>query len=190
MGSRRHSRGLTLVEMLIVVAMVGVLATLAVVAYRRWVRSSFIVEGQDMVAGIRTAEERFISENGAYLDVTKCVGAGCTYPLQNPTNAKTAWGGPCSWCTNPKVAFGGLGVSPNGPVVFGYSVIADQAASPGTRVGSKTVNGATLDLSAMNNGAPWYFIEADANISGDQVNYTHIYGMSGTNTIFIDGEGN
>ena len=37
---------------------------------------------------------------------------------------------------------------------------------------------------------PWFFIEADANISGDATNFTHVYGMSGTNAIFVDGEGN
>jgi type IV pilus assembly protein PilA len=190
MVSRRHSRGLTLVEMLIVVAIVGVLAMLAVVGYRRWVRSAFLVEGQDMVSNIRTAEEAFYAENGAYLDVTSNLGVGYTYPLQHPSNVKTAWGGPCGWCTKPATGWNGLAVHPNGPVIFGYSVIADQTTTAGTRVGAKSVNGTTLDLTAMNNGAPWYFVEADANVSGDGVNFTHVYGMSGTNTIYVDGDGN
>ena len=82
-----------------------------------------------------------------------------------------------------------LAVKPSAPVIFGYSVIADQVQPPSARVGPITVDGKALDYSSMNNGAPWYFIEADANVSGDGVNYMHVYGMSGTNTIFIDGEG-
>jgi type IV pilus assembly protein PilA len=181
---------LTLVEMLIVVAIIGVLAMLAIVGYRRWVRSSYIAEGQDMVSNIRSAEEAFLGENGGYLDVSGCLGDGCTYPLQHPSNVKTAWGGACTWCKNPSSGWGGLTVQASAPVIFGYSVIADQATPPSTRVGSKTANGKAIDMAAMSNGAPWYFVQADANISGDGKSYTHIYAMSGTNTVYVDGDGN
>lgn len=189
MRTQRRSRGVTLIEVMIVVVIIGVLAFLAVVAYRRWIRSSYITEGQNMVSNIRTAEEAFASENGAYLDVSGHLGAGYTYPLPNPGQSKTAWGGPCGTCATPQ-AWNGLTVQSSAPVIFGYSVIADQTTPPGTRVGTITVNGKPLDYSAMNNGAPWYFIEADANISGDKTSFTHIYGMSATNTIYIDGDGN
>jgi prepilin-type N-terminal cleavage/methylation domain-containing protein len=190
MPSRRRSRGLTLIEAMIVVVIVGILATLAVVAYRRWVRSSYVTEGQFMVSNIRTAEEAFASENGGYLDVSGTLGKGHTYPLQTPGSSMTAWGGPCGWCNNPTAGWTALTVTSNAPVIFGYSVIADQAQPPSARVPAITVNGSALNLSAMNNGAPWYFVEADANVSGDGASYTHIYGMSGTNTIYVDGEGN
>jgi type IV pilus assembly protein PilA len=181
---------MTLIEVMIVVVIVTVLAMLAVVGYRRWVRSSYLAEANDMVSSIRTAEESYIAENGVYLDVSGCVGAGCTYPQQNPSNNKTAWGGACTWCKNPATGWNGLTVHPDGPVIFGYAVVADQAVPPGTRVGTKTVNGQALDFTPMSNGAPWYFAEADANISGDGTNFTHVYGMSGTNQLLVDGEGN
>ena len=190
MGSSRRARGFTLIELAIVVVIVGVVATLAFVAYHRYVRSSRVTEAKDMVGNIRTAEEAFAAENSGYLDVTGCLGAGCTYPLQHPSNSKTGWGGACGWCKNPATGWNALTVTPNGPVMFGYSVIADQAQPPSARVPALTVNGQPLDISAMNNGAPWYFIEADANISGDGVSFTHVYGMSGTNVIYVDGDGN
>jgi len=192
MGSRRWSaRGLTLIEMMIVVVIVGVLAMLAVAGYRRWVRSSYVNEAQDMVTGIRNAEESFAAENGAYLDVSGCLGQNCTYPLQQPGASKTAWGGPCGWCKNPTVGWSGLNVHSDAPVIFGYAVIADAAQSPSARVGVKTVNGKALDVTQMGvNGSPWYFIEADANVSGDNAQFMHVYGMSGTSTVYVDEEGN
>jgi prepilin-type N-terminal cleavage/methylation domain-containing protein len=190
MGCHRHRRGFTLIEAMIVVAVVGILAVLAVVAYQRWVKTSFVAEGQDMVTHIRSAEEAFYGENGAYLDVSGNVGDGFSYPLPHPANSKTAWGGPCTGCTSPGTGnWNGLNVTSAAPVIFGYSVVADQAKAPGTRLPGITVNGATLDMTAMGTGAPWYFVEADANISGDKVNYVHVYGMSGTNTLYVDGEG-
>jgi len=183
----------TLIEVMIVVVMIGVLATLAVVAYRRWIRTSYVVEAQGMVSNIRNAEEAFAAENSGYLDVSGSIGTGFTYPLQTPGSKMTAWGGACGWCKNPTVGWNALTVQSTAPVIFGYAVIApDQnpPESPSSRIGTITINGKALDYSAMNNGAPWYFIEADANISGDGASYTHVYGMSGTNTIYVSGEGN
>ena len=182
---------MTLIEAMIVVAIIGILSMLAVVAYRSWIRTSYLTEAQGMVANIRTAEEAFVAENGGYLDVSGTLGAGHTYPLATPGSSKTEWGGPCGagQCVNPAIGWTALAVKPSAPVIFGYSVIADQVQPPSARVGPITIDGKALDYSSMNNGAPWYFIEADANVSGDGASYMHVYGMSGTNTIYVDGEG-
>ncbi len=190
MRPRPRSRGVTLIEAMIVVAFIGILAMLAVMAYRRWIRASYESEAHDMVSNIRSAEEAFIAENGAYIDISGTLGVGFDYPLQTPGSSMTQWGGACGWCKNPAVGWNALTVSASAPVIYGYSVIADQANAPSSRVGTINVNGSALDYSSMNNGAPWYFIEADANISGDTKSWTHVYGMSGTNTIYVDSEGN
>ncbi len=190
MGSRARSRGVTLVEMMIVVCIVAVLAVIALVAYRRWVHSSYIAEAQDIVSNVRQGEEAYLSENGVgYLNVSSCLGLGCTYPAKTPGKSKTAWGGPCGWCSSP-TGWTTLGVNPSNPVIFGYAVVADTTASTiSTKVGHPTVKGTAIDLSKMT--APWYFVEADANINGDgsastSASWTHVYGMSGTNQIFVD----
>jgi prepilin-type N-terminal cleavage/methylation domain-containing protein len=190
MGSQRRERGYTLIELMITVVIVGILATIGVVGYRRWTRSAHVAEAQNMVANIRAAEDAFFAENGGYLDVSGTLGKGYSYPSANPGASKTQWGALCGTCKAPD-SWSRLAVTSSAPVMFGYSVIADQATPATTRVPAITVNGQPLDITNLGmNGQPWYFVEADANISGDGKSFTHVYGMSGTNQIYVDGEGN
>jgi prepilin-type N-terminal cleavage/methylation domain-containing protein len=191
MGFRRGARGFTLIELLSVVVIIGVLATVATVAYRRYVRASHVEEAQDVIIGIRSAEEAFFAENGVYLDVSGSLGTNCKYPSQSPGAFKTAWGGPCSCCTNSN-SWTALTFAPSAPVFYGYSVVADAAVAPAGRgINLSGVSNAGPDVTGLGaGGKPWYFVEADANISGDGVNFTHVYGMSGLTELIVDGAGN
>lgn len=61
-----RSRGFTLVELLIVVAIIGVLSTIAVPAYRRMVQKAKQVEAKLNLAGLYQVESAFFAEIGAY----------------------------------------------------------------------------------------------------------------------------
>jgi len=60
------NKGFTLVELLIVVAIIGVLASQGVPAYRRMIQKSKKGEAQVMLGNISTAESGFFSEYGTY----------------------------------------------------------------------------------------------------------------------------
>lgn len=53
------SRGFTLVELLVVVAMVGILASLAIVGYKRFIESAKSSEATAILSSIRIAEESY-----------------------------------------------------------------------------------------------------------------------------------
>jgi type IV pilus assembly protein PilA len=177
MRTVRRQRAFTLIEMMIVVVLVGVLAVVAGVSYRKWVRSSHMGEAEDMLGNIRMAEESFRSENGGYLATESTLST--LYPAATPTGAfKTAWG------TNPG-AWASLNVAPNAPLYFGYSVIAGNAAAPAEVI----VNGAPANFASLG-GQPWYVAVAQCDLDNDATSpNTTIYVSSGSNRLLIANEG-
>ncbi len=176
----RRSRAFTLIELMVVVVLVGVLALLATMAYRRWIRSSYLGEAHDMLANIRASEETFRAENTGYLNVSTDLAT--LYPAAMPTgNIKTQWGdNPGLWTS--------LNINPNGPVRFGYAVIADNlnaVALPAVQNQGKAV-----DISGMQ-GQPWFVATAVCDIDNDtSTPSTTLYVMSGNNSILVNNEGN
>jgi prepilin-type N-terminal cleavage/methylation domain-containing protein len=76
--TRKSQHGFTLVELMTVVVITGILATLAFGALSGQVRAARGAEALNMVQSIRGAEERYCSEHMMYLDVST---AGVWYPV-------------------------------------------------------------------------------------------------------------
>jgi len=182
--TRRASRGFTLVEMMIVVAIVGVLATLAVVGYRKLVQSSHVSEATGMVQNIRVAQEGYHSETQQYAQVDAALND--YYPAAPVYEQVTAWGGPCGNCAG--VSWSALPIHVDGPVMFGYATVAGLAGN--APPASVTVNGSQLVFPVAPT-TDWYIIAATADLDGNSTepNNTHVYGTSWTNQIFVDREG-
>lgn len=62
----RSTQGFTLIEMLIVVGLIGILASISYGAYTNYVRDSFRAEAQSTLLQFQQAMERFYTENNTY----------------------------------------------------------------------------------------------------------------------------
>jgi prepilin-type N-terminal cleavage/methylation domain-containing protein len=176
---RARTRAFTLIETMITVVLVGILAVLAIFGLKRWIRTAYLSEAQDMVSNIRAAEEAYRAENGVYLNVSNGLGVGSLYPAQTPGAFKTGWGATCTWCA---ASWSNLSVEPKAPLEFGYAVMSETGTGYPTSV---TVNGASITVP---NTAPSYAISAMADTNGDNT-FCTVYAFSSTNQLFVDREG-
>lgn len=62
-----NSKGFTLIEVMIVVVIVGILASIAYPSYQEYVNRSNRAEGQAFLSDIAARQERYFSQNNAYV---------------------------------------------------------------------------------------------------------------------------
>jgi type IV pilus assembly protein PilE len=63
----RRMQGFTLIEMMIVVAVIGILAAVAYPSYAEYVKRSNRSEGQALLSDTAAAQERYYSQNNRYI---------------------------------------------------------------------------------------------------------------------------
>lgn len=174
--------GFTVIELLIVVAIVGILATVGVFAYKRYVAKARKSEVFSMIASIKSAEESYKAESSQYLstgtqekDFYPVLGSNGSEPNPKPWNPKAA--GKTGWLA--------LGVSaPASALYCGYVVIAGSANSL-AGAGSR---GVTL----FQNKAPtrpWYYIRAACDFDGKSTVNSTFETTYDNEIVFIDNDG-
>jgi type IV pilus assembly protein PilA len=108
---RKSNKGFTLIELMIVVAIIGILAAIAIPNFLRFQLKAKSSEGKVNIAAIRTAEEAYLAEFGSYV-------AAAALPATVPGTQKGAF-------TIPALhGFETLGWAPEGSVFFQYAVAA------------------------------------------------------------------
>jgi type IV pilus assembly protein PilA len=154
MGKRTHAeRGYTLVELMAVVAIIGVLAAIATYGVRKYVLSAKTAEPIEMINSIRAAQESYKDETFGYLNVSAMTSY---YPFASKTalgNSKVAWSAGAS---GEKALWDQLGVSPSSAVQFGYACTAGK----GTGVPTFGALGVSKNLGYPTAATDWYVVRA------------------------------
>jgi type IV pilus assembly protein PilA len=104
-----HANGFTLIELMIVVAIIGILASIAIPNFLMFQLRSKTSEAKTNLAAIRTAEEGHFAEFGMYVSAAPHPAA--------PTTSRQAW-------TLPAAGFDTMGWAPEGNVFFMYTVVS------------------------------------------------------------------
>jgi type IV pilus assembly protein PilA len=179
--SKGGTRGFTLIEMMIVVVIVGILATLAVVAYRKIVQSSHVSEATGMVQNIRVAQEAYRSETQQYANVSADYTNLC--PQAPSYGVMTGWDPTCG---TGSVKWSVLPLHVDGPVLFGYGTAAGSAGT--APVSPITYANASLSL-PTSVPSDWFVAWAAADLDSDKSTGTLVVGSSWTNQVSVLNEG-
>lgn len=71
-----NSKGFTLIEIMIVVVIIGVLASIAMPSYQEYTRKGYRTEGQAFLNDAAARQERFFSQNRSYVTNTQLTKLG------------------------------------------------------------------------------------------------------------------
>ncbi|EPJ85298.1 MULTISPECIES: type IV pilin protein [Pseudomonas] len=85
---RNISKGFTLIELMIVVAIIGILAAIAYPNYTEYVRRTHRAEIASLLSEQTQSLERFYSKNGSYTDATGVSTGNGYYTIAKTLNAQ------------------------------------------------------------------------------------------------------
>lgn len=185
-SKRSRARGFTLTELMIVVVIIGILASMAVIGVTRYIRYSKITEAGDMITAIKEAQESYRDERLRYLDVSNgSTSLGSLYP-RDPGDYKSSWwnsGGPNhqQWRT--------LSAEAGGPVYFGYATAAGEGAFDSSTLPSNLNATYSVPADLQGTNEPWFVVVAMSDLDGDGTTYGVHVSSSFTTEIYTENEG-
>jgi len=151
-----YSDGFTLIEMMIVVAIIAVLAGVALVAYKRHLHSSRTVGGQEFISRIEARQETYFQQHGTYITADANFFPALTTDEPEPKSWESP---PAGWIS--------LGARPeSGRTYFSFLVVA--SAGPNHALdATATALKIPAQPAAPMTPHPWYYVVGHADLDGD-----------------------
>ena len=118
MKKLQKSGGFTLIELMIVVAIIGILAAIAIPNFLKFQLKAKTSEGKTNLAAIRTAEESYHAEFGVYVSATA-----------SPANPSGTTKAAFTNTDGANAGFDRVGWEPEGQVYFSYGVDVGSGAN-------------------------------------------------------------
>ncbi len=174
-------RGFTMVELLAVIAMIGVLAAISTLGYRKYVNTAATADAKAVISAIRVAQESYRAETMRYLDCGAnwypydpaglVVGAEAKYHWSQPTH-------PNSDCWRQ------LNVANDSPTRFGFITRGRGAGEAPFALVNVYDNAPTLPAAPAE---PFYIVEARGDADNDN-NVSRFIASSFTGEIYVENE--
>ena len=135
---RKTRKGFTLIELMIVVAIIGVLAAIAIPNFIRYQLRSKTSEARTNIGGIRIGQTSFQATEDNYANVTVAVPVGGGLTIKTPWPLETAAAVMCDATCDRTIGmiancmqFGCIGFRPDGDVYYLYDSPAIQVVAAG-----------------------------------------------------------
>ena len=165
----KNSKGFTLIELMIVVAIIGILAAIAIPNFLRYQLKSKTAEAKTNIGAIKTSQEAFRAERDYYAACTANPAAVST------AGAKQVWGTPAAGA-----GWEEIGYRPSSDVYYVYEV-----AIAGTNPAA-----AIAGIAAGNLGSQWGVSAiADLDTNGTNGEYGYSTDADSDGTVDVPGPG-
>jgi type IV pilus assembly protein PilA len=145
---RVSRKAFTLIELMVVVAIIAILAAIAIPQYKNYQLKAKTSEAKMNIGAIRSAEEAYAAENGKYMLAGFAPGA-IPGPAPRNFNANSA----------SKVGFDKIGFAPAGKVLFTYAVRNNDSSYSGS-------DNSTVSATADTDITIWAIGDLDGNAGG------------------------